>query len=302
LAVLILPVSMLALKVVPDPESKHEDRSWKKLDIGGSFTMLTAIVLLTVGLTFGATYGWKTAAFLAPLILSFALFGVFFWWEHRLPDDVAVLPSTVWKIPGLALWLWFGLCVYAWWGIEYLALVEFYVNVHHDSPIITALRLAPQALAMLVVATFLSYKPKVVLHTRWAIAIGMACACAGYALFAQSGNQIGVDYWKYVFTGGIIGCGGITVAFTATSVGVMTSVPPEQSGVAGAILQVSFQVSFRNRNMLTIGWTSGRVRHPGRMFHDPSGWIPQLEECPGVVLLPTWMDGAVDGWILGVVS
>jgi MFS family permease len=70
----------------------------------------------------------------------------------------------------------------------------------------------------------------------------MVLGIVGYVLMAQSGTQVGNDYWRFIFTGGIIGSAATMVVFTATNVGVMTSVPPEMAGVAGAVLQVSLQV------------------------------------------------------------
>lgn len=48
--------------------------------------------------------------------------------------------------------------------------------------------------------------------------------------------------WRYLFPGFVLGSGGMMAVFTGTNVGVMTSVPPEMAGVAGAVLQVALQV------------------------------------------------------------
>lgn len=252
-AALVLPVAAVSYFLVPDPreygvveaevtEGPEAKAKWHKLDLVGSLTMLAAIVLLILGLTFGASYGFKTAAFLVPFLLSFVLFPAFFVWEARLPDDVAILPSKTWRIPNFTVWIVFGLQVYAWWSVNYLALVEVYVNVHHDNPVIAAVRLLPQGIAMFVVSICLSTKPVLLSKPRWSILVGMALAITGYVMFSQSRTQVGKDYWRFVFPGGILGCGGMTIAFAANSVGVMTSVPKEMSGVAGAVLQVSYQV------------------------------------------------------------
>ncbi|WOO82306.1 Efflux pump terJ [Vanrija pseudolonga] len=252
-AALVLPVAGVSYFLVPDPreygvvetevdEGPEAKAKWHKLDLVGSLTMLAAIVLLILGLTFGASYGFRTAAFLVPFLFSFVLFPAFFVWEARLPDDVAILPSKTWRIPNFTVWIVFGLQVYAWWSVNYLALVEVYVNVHHDNPVIAAVRLLPQGIAMFVVSICLSTKPVLLSKPRWSILVGMALAITGYVMFSQSRTQVGKDYWRFVFPGGILGCGGMTIAFAANSVGVMTSVPKEMSGVAGAVLQVSYQV------------------------------------------------------------
>ncbi len=71
----------------------------------------------------------------------------------------------------------------------------------------------------------------------------MLAALTGLAMFTQwTGDQLGPKYWSLVFLGGIIGSAGMMTVFTGVNVGIMTSVPAEMSGVAGAVLQVSFQV------------------------------------------------------------
>ncbi len=82
-------------------------------------------------------------------------------------------------------------------------------------------------------------------------------------IFTQGGN--GTDYWKFVFTGFSIGSFGImsvmlllrrkfcltyyggaspsfSLAFLALNVSIVQAVPPQASGVAGALLQTSLQI------------------------------------------------------------
>ena len=75
---------------------------------------LGAIVLLILGLTLGAAFGWKTAKFLVPFLVSFGLFAFFFIWEARLPDEYALLPAKTWRIPNFAALIIFALYIYGW--------------------------------------------------------------------------------------------------------------------------------------------------------------------------------------------
>lgn len=77
--------------------------------------ILGAIILLILGLTLGAAYGWKTAKFLVPFLLSFVLFAFFFTWEARLPDEYALLPAKTWKIPNFTALIVFALFIYGWY-------------------------------------------------------------------------------------------------------------------------------------------------------------------------------------------
>lgn len=76
--------------------------------------MLLAIIFLILGLTLGASNGWRTAGFLVPFLLSCILFPLFFVWEARLPEEYALLPSSVWRIPNFAVLAVVALYIYGW--------------------------------------------------------------------------------------------------------------------------------------------------------------------------------------------
>ncbi len=118
--------------------------------------MLFAVILLILGLTLGASYGFRTAKFLVPFLLSFVLFPFFFWYESTLPEGYAVLPSKFWKIPNMTTLIVFSLYIYAWWSVNFLPLVELFTTVHGEQPIIAAVRLLPQGISALAVTLVLT--------------------------------------------------------------------------------------------------------------------------------------------------
>lgn len=85
--------------------------------------MLSSILLIIVGLTMGASYGWTSPSFLAPLIIGLLLFPLFFWWESRLPEDVALLPSSIWKIPNMITLIVFALIILGWWAVNFIPFI-----------------------------------------------------------------------------------------------------------------------------------------------------------------------------------
>jgi hypothetical protein len=85
--------------------------------------MLSAILLIIVGLTVGATYGWITAAFLAPIIIGIVLLPTFFWWESRLTEDLALLPQSLWKIPNIVTLMVFALVILGWWAVNFIPFI-----------------------------------------------------------------------------------------------------------------------------------------------------------------------------------
>ena len=111
--------------------------------------MLFAIILLILGLTLGATYGFKTAKFLVPFLLAWPLFVLFFVWEARLPEGFALIPPSFWFIPNMTLLMFVALGVYSAWGFVLLAGLERWQTVDGNSPIIAAIRFLPAGISAL---------------------------------------------------------------------------------------------------------------------------------------------------------
>lgn len=283
LALIIIPVSLLAFYMVPKMQGDEADiaeTKWKRLDLVGSFIMLSAIILLILGLTLGASYGFKTAGFLVPFLLSFVLFPAFFFWEARLSDELALIPSKTWTtIPNFTMFIIFALQIYPWWGQNFLAFVEVFTKVHHEKPIIAAVRVLPQGVVAFSVSMLLTAVPILVRRPRYPIIVGMLFGMVGYVLFTRTDEFIGKDYWRYLFPGQIIGSGGMLAVFVGTSVGVMNSVPAEMAGVAGAVLQVAFQVGSAVGLSIQAGLFTvnpGGLENPANVqasFYFQLGWV-----------------------------
>jgi fatty acid desaturase len=216
-AILILPVALGSLFWIPKPqgEDSQVDNKLKRLDLIGAFLMLAAIVLLVLGLTLGASYGWKKPGFLAPFLISMVLFPTFFIWESKLPEGYALLPSATWRIKNFTILIILSLFIYSWWSLNFVPLIEIFVKVHGEKAIIAAVRVIPQSLAAMAVTALLTFYPKLVARPRWPITFGLVMSIIGYVLFSQSRTQVGNDYWRFLFPGQIIGSAGMMGVFTA---------------------------------------------------------------------------------------
>lgn len=248
IAFIILPIAFISFALVPktlgtDATSNSSLSKWKRLDLPGSMLMLSATILLVLGLTLGAAEGFATPAFLVPFLLSLVVLAPgFFIWEAKVPEEMALLPPSFWRIPNVTLLIIFSLQIYGWWGVNFLAHVETYMKVYHESGIHAAVRVLPQGVAAFCVVLLLTFKPVLVSRPRWTIIIGMLGGIVGYVLFVQDKIFVGKEYWKWVFPGSVIGSAGMAAAFSSTNVALMTSVDPKNAGVAGAMLQVAFQI------------------------------------------------------------
>lgn len=123
IAIVCVPFAFAAITLVPKTKGDKADEctsrdKFKRLDLIGAFLMLFAIILIILGLTLGASYGWKTAKFLVPFLLSWPLFIAFFFWEAKLPEGYALIPPSFWKIPNMTLLIIFALGIYPWWAVS----------------------------------------------------------------------------------------------------------------------------------------------------------------------------------------
>lgn len=117
--------------------------------------ILIAVILLILGLTLGASYGWKKPAFLVPFILCICLFPFFFWWESRLPEKEALIPSSIWAIPNITVLLAFALITYGWWTVNFIPFIELFHTVHGEPMIVAAIRTLPEGIIAAIVSVVL---------------------------------------------------------------------------------------------------------------------------------------------------
>ncbi|WVW83359.1 hypothetical protein I302_105378 [Kwoniella bestiolae CBS 10118] len=238
-----------------DPSRSEESSRQKfiKLDLGGSFIILSAVLLLILSLTMGGDHGFNTAYFIAPFIISLFLFPTFLWYESRLPEGYPLLPPSIFKLTNVGVFLFLGLILFSWWSANLSPLFIIYLTYRGESGIAAGARLFPQAAASIVVTLLLARWSWFTHHPRYAITTGLTLAIAAYAVFSQSTDQVGTDYWKFIFPPEIFGSAGAMMVYSATNVGVMTAVPPSIAGTAGGLLQVSFQVG----SALALGIQAG---------------------------------------------
>ena len=149
------------------------------------------------------------------------------------------------------------------WTVNFLAFAEIFINIKGESSIIAAIRLLPEGVIALSVTLFLTYVPinfpsfvynltqipshrsfypQFASRPRWPIAIGLLLSIIACVLFTRSTTQVGTDYWSWLFSALTFGSAGLMVAMIGANVGIMTSVPAEMGGVAGATLQTALRV------------------------------------------------------------
>jgi hypothetical protein len=256
-----VPFAFAAAPLTPKTKGDRKDECQtqkdrlKRLDIIGCLAMLFAIILLILGLTLGASYGWKTAKFLVPFLFSWPIFIGFFFWEAKLPEGYALIPPSTWKIPNLTLLIVFALGIYPWWAVSPESPSEMSVRrlIVFPGQSTTACRAVPRRLwrithhrcgsnaapgsrsarhrhghpvsrqtPMESSGSAADLSRRNILQklgsARWPIALGMLLGAVSYLLmiFVPNGEIHNNEYWRWYFPAFIIGSGAAMMSFLGT--------------------------------------------------------------------------------------
>lgn len=71
------------------------------MDLGGVFLLGGMLVCFILSFTQATTFGWSSAQFIAPLVVSAALLPVFVVYEQRMPRGYTLLPHDIWHFPNI---------------------------------------------------------------------------------------------------------------------------------------------------------------------------------------------------------
>ncbi|EKM77931.1 hypothetical protein AGABI1DRAFT_42601 [Agaricus bisporus var. burnettii JB137-S8] len=221
----------------PSPQGSHlsaldKAKRFKRLDMLGVFLMTAGLILFIFGVTSGSANGWDSARCLAPFLISFIFLIGFFFWEARIPEEMAVIPPSLWRVENFAILAGCATMPIMWWSIVLLLFSWVWQNVYGWSPIITALHFLPLGLLgfpVTPVATSLQQR----FSNKWVLLGGHILALIGTALlpFGDSPQH----YWRFVFVGFCIGTTGIIIIFTIISIDIFAVTSPKQAGVVGSI-------------------------------------------------------------------
>lgn len=95
----------------------------------------------------------------------------------------------------------------AWWGVNLLPLVEIFMTIHGERPLLAAVRMLPQAIASSGISIVLAIFPSLISRPRWTITVGMIACIVGYLLMTRP-HDYRAYYWRFLFPGFFIGSAG----------------------------------------------------------------------------------------------
>jgi EmrB/QacA subfamily drug resistance transporter len=219
------------------PRSRDAGAS-RHLDVAGALTITTSLMLAVYAVVGGNEAGWSSPTTLVLLGISAALFIAFLVIESTV--RAPLMPLALFRLRNVASAnvigvLWAG-SMFAWFFISalYLQLVLGY------TPMQVGLAFLPANLIMAAFSLGLSARIVMRYGTRRPLAIGLALAALGLALFARAPVD-GTFVADVLPAMSLLGLGA-GLAFNPMLIAAMSDTSPEDSGLASGLVNTSFMM------------------------------------------------------------
>ncbi|KAJ3563356.1 hypothetical protein NP233_g8991 [Leucocoprinus birnbaumii] len=250
--IITVPLSVLSMLIKPGNRAR-ETKDTKKMDFPGVFAL---------------TVGWGTPRVLAPLIIAVFMMAGFFFWQNRLHEERALIPSTTWFIPNFTVLTLVSFCTQIYMTGPILVLSEYWPTAYDWDALTIGLHVLPIGLTATIVCVIL---PRWILQLPPRIALicaNVMCGCFSILLvFASSRDR----YWGYTFPSFVLITVGSSAAYMISNVGIVTSVPPDSAGVAAAIFNAAQQVGGAiNVAIISTILVQVQNHHPYPSYKGPS--------------------------------
>lgn len=242
-AIVAVPIGGVCTVLVPPQRrivdlSKPQIARWKSLDLVGVTILTSALILFIFAVTSGSTDGWGSATVLAPLIISIIGVAAFFYYETKIPADVAAVPPRTWFLPNFSVIIAVALLPYFWWTTIFTMFTTYWQDVFHWSAISVALHMLPIG----IVAFSISFSGPIarVVSPKWILLFAEVVVAIATILlhFADRPSR----YWSYVVPAFILGSGGCMLIYTHAYIAIYRTTPSSMAGTVGAIFNGALQL------------------------------------------------------------
>ena len=230
-----LAAAIGAYLVVSDHRSAR--KSAARFDLAGALTLTGGLVVLVYGIVTAGYLGWGAAGALGPIVVGFALLGLFVLIEARFAPaplvPLKVLTGPLRVANGIVLL--FSAALFPMWYLSSLYLQQ----VLGLSPLETGLVFLPMALTIMVAARRAG---KLVgrFGTRSVLSGGLVLMACGLLLFGRigpSGSAVG-----FVVLPGVLVALGIALSVVSSTIAATQGSRPEQAGIAAGLVNTSRQI------------------------------------------------------------
>lgn len=223
----MVPLAALLALAVALTTPRTERSAHSNLDPTGTALLTTGLVAVLFGIIEGPTYGWTSPRILTAFAAAAVLIAAFT--AHALRSRTPLLDPRVFASPTLrAATLgtatgFFGLFSLFYVNSQYLQGIKGY------GAAVTGVAIVPLTIGMALVprlAVRWSHRPRAV--------IGTGLALIGLGLLGASTADAGTPYWTYACWLLVISAG-TGLSMPALTVGVVTSLPPHQTGLGSGL-------------------------------------------------------------------
>ncbi|MFL6650906.1 MAG: DHA2 family efflux MFS transporter permease subunit [Sulfurifustaceae bacterium] len=227
-------VYALCRMLLPDSRGPRGER----LDITGSVTVTSALILAVYAIVNGNDVGWASAQTIGLLAAAVVLLFFFLGWEARVPTPL--VPLGLFRLRNVAtsnavgvLW---AAAMFAWFFISALYLQQVLL---YDAMQV-GLAFLPANLIMAAFSLGLSAKLVMRFGIRAPLAVGLLLAAAGLALFAFA--PVEGNFVTHVLPGMLLLGLGAGMALNPVLLAAMNDVGPNESGLASGVVNTSFMM------------------------------------------------------------
>jgi EmrB/QacA subfamily drug resistance transporter len=233
-APLALIVLLAAIRLVPN--DGRPARSESRFDLLGAVSLTAGMLLLVYSVVEAPEHGWASARTLGGLAVAAAILSAFVAHEQRASEPLVrlgILRSSSLVRANFAAMALIG----GWFGFQFIATL-YMQQLRGWSALETGLAIFPGGLLVALLAPRIAPLIERYGATRL-IGLGLASTAIGYALFLPIGldsNYAAAMLPTFIFAG--LGFG---LAYGPLNVAATNGVAPEEQGLAGGLVNTSFQ-------------------------------------------------------------
>ncbi|KAI8137956.1 major facilitator superfamily domain-containing protein [Fennellomyces sp. T-0311] len=209
-------------------EKSNLKEKLKRIDYAGNFLVLAAATLFLLAMNFGGqTFPWKSAAVIAPFVLTGVLVAALVVVEVKFAKE-PLMPPRLFKnrsiVAILVVNLMFGLTFFA--ALYYLPI--YFQAVRGDSATWSGIRLIPMQMVVCVISTISGITISKIGFYRPIITIGLALLtlCIGLISLFEVDTS-----WSMIYGITVIGGAGMGCLFSSTIIAIQAAAEPRDVAV-----------------------------------------------------------------------
>ena len=230
-----VPIGAFALFLAPRVLLESTSTSGR-LDTPGAVSATAGMLSLVYGLTNAATHSWGAALTVGPLVVAGALLALFLVIETRA--TAPLMPLSIFssrnRNAAYGIMLIIGIAVFS----MFFFLTQYLQNVHGYSPVRTGLAFLPMS-AGIMIAAITTARLLTRVGIKVPLTLGPIFGLTGLILLTQLTPHSG--YVSVIIPLVIIALG-MGQSFVPLTITAISGVPPNQAGLASALLNTGQQV------------------------------------------------------------